>query len=137
MKNQKLASLYVKSVRWSEEDDCFVGTVHGLVGDCSHGKDPAKVFAECEKIALECVEAAMAQNRQLPKVKGADFSEGPDAASIRRLLGMSQVEFAKFLSISPKTLHKWEQGTSQPSGAARSLLRLAAEKPKTVLKVLS
>jgi hypothetical protein len=36
-----------------------------------------------------------------------------------------------------KTLHKWEQGSSRPSGAARTLLRIAAADPATVKRVLA
>jgi DNA-binding transcriptional regulator YiaG len=142
MKNDidKLASMYPKTVRWSDADEAFVGTVHGLVGDCCHGNDPCEVYQQCEEIARECVEAAFFIKKKLPKppvkLKPIPSLPVPDPAVIRKALGLSQVEFSKFLGISPKTLHKWEQKTSQPSGAARSLLKIAAEKPKTVLQVL-
>jgi putative transcriptional regulator len=51
----------------------------------------------------------------------------------RRRLGLSQTEFARLLGISVRTLHHWEQGTRQPTGAARVLLRVAAQHPKVVL----
>jgi putative transcriptional regulator len=143
MKNNvdKLASMYPKTVRWSDADEAFIGTVHGLVGDCCHGDDPHEVFRQCEEIAKECVEAAIFIKKELPKppenIKPIRSLPVPDPAVIRKALGLSQVEFAKFLGISPKTLHKWEQKTSAPSGAACSLLRIAAQEPKTVLQVLS
>ena len=134
---KKVAALYAKSVRWSEEDQSFVGTVHALAGDCCHGDDPVKVYRECESIAQDCVEAAIRLNRELPKpAKVSSPRLVPNAAAVRSLFGMSQREFADFLNISPKTLHKWEQGTSQPSGAARTLLTIAANNPKLVLKSL-
>jgi len=142
MKNNvdKLASMYPKTVRWSDADDAFVGTVHGLVGDCCHGSDPHDVYRQCEEIARECVEATFSIKKELPKppdhIKPIRSLPVPDPALIRKALGLSQVEFSKFLGISPKTLHKWEQKTSAPSGAARSLLKIAAEEPKTVLQVL-
>ena len=134
---EKAAAQYPKTVRWSEEDAAFVGTVHGLVGDCCHGDNPVAVYRECEEIARECIEAAVKSGGALPKIcPQAPAAGNPSAATIRALMGMSQVQFAKFLGISPKTLHKWEQGTSDPSGAARSLLRLAAAEPRVVRKVL-
>lgn len=52
----------------------------------------------------------------------------------RHKLGLSQAQFARLLGISVRTLHHWEQGTREPSGAARVLLRLAATHPKIVLQ---
>lgn len=139
-KVDRLASMYPKTVRWSDADEAFVGTVHGLVGDCCHGDDPYDVYRQCEEIARECVEAAFSIKKELPPppdhIKPIRPLPVPDPAVIRKALGLSQVEFSRFLGISPKTLHKWEQKTSSPSGAARSLLKIAAEEPKTVLQVL-
>ncbi len=42
---------------------------------------------------------------------------------------MSQSEFAKLLGVSVRTLREWEQGRREPSGAARSLIRVAKERP--------
>ena len=47
-------------------------------------------------------------------------------ASTRKRLRLSQNQFAELLGISVKTLHNWEQGRRQPTGAARVLLRVAA-----------
>ncbi|MEI8038043.1 MAG: helix-turn-helix domain-containing protein [Verrucomicrobiota bacterium] len=55
-----------------------------------------------------------------------------EAARIRQRLGMSQPEFAGLLGIPVATLRKWEIGPTQPSGAARTLLLLAAENPELV-----
>jgi DNA-binding transcriptional regulator YiaG len=55
-------------------------------------------------------------------------------AATREKLGLSQNQFARLLGISVRTLHHWEQGTRRPSGAARVLLRVAAEHPDAVLK---
>lgn len=51
----------------------------------------------------------------------------------RRKLGLSQLKFAQSLGINVRTLHHWEQGTRTPTGAARVLLRVAAEHPEVVL----
>jgi putative transcriptional regulator len=55
-------------------------------------------------------------------------------AATRHKLGLSQSDFARLLGISVRTLHNWEQGTRKPTGAARVLLRVAAEHPEVVLK---
>jgi DNA-binding transcriptional regulator YiaG len=36
----------------------------------------------------------------------------------RRVLGVSQSLFARFLGVSPKTVHSWEQGINSPSKMA-------------------
>lgn len=52
----------------------------------------------------------------------------------RQKLGLSQTGFAQLLGISVRTLHHWEQGSRTPTGAARILLKLAAENPQAVLQ---
>jgi DNA-binding transcriptional regulator YiaG len=51
-------------------------------------------------------------------------------------LEMSQQQFAAMLGISVRTLHDWEQGRREPSGAARTLLKIAARHPEVVREVL-
>jgi len=50
-------------------------------------------------------------------------------------LEMSQQQFAAMLGISVRTLHDWEQGRREPSGAARTLLKIAARHPEVVRQV--
>jgi len=54
----------------------------------------------------------------------------------RTQLEMSQQQFAAMLGISVRTLHDWEQGRREPSGAARTLLRIAARHPDVVREVM-
>lgn len=51
-------------------------------------------------------------------------------AEARAKTGLSQERFAVLLGISPRTLRDWEQGRRSPSGAARTLLRIAATHPE-------
>ncbi|MCH8944291.1 MAG: helix-turn-helix domain-containing protein [Proteobacteria bacterium] len=62
--------------------------------------------------------------------------DSPNVKLIRDDLGMTQGEFALFLSISVRTLEKWEQGTRNPDGAANTLLRVIEKEPTAVMRAL-
>jgi putative transcriptional regulator len=57
----------------------------------------------------------------------------PDAAQARAKMGLSQQDFAALLGVSARTLQDWEQGRREPTGAARTLLRLVVKNPKALL----
>ena len=62
--------------------------------------------------------------------------ERAHVARARAVTGLSQGAFAKLLGVSMRTLQEWEQGRKKPSGAAATLLRVAARHPE-VLKELA
>jgi putative transcriptional regulator len=53
----------------------------------------------------------------------------PAAAQARASVGLSQQEFAKLLGVSARTLQDWEQGRREPTGAAKTLLKVAVSHP--------
>jgi putative transcriptional regulator len=59
----------------------------------------------------------------------------PEVARIREKTGLSQARFAQLLGVSVRTLQDWEQGRRAPSGAARTLLMIAARNPQALLEV--
>jgi putative transcriptional regulator len=59
----------------------------------------------------------------------------PDAAQARALVGLSQQEFAHLLGVSARTLQDWEQGRREPTGAAKTLLRVAVSHPEILLEL--
>jgi putative transcriptional regulator len=59
----------------------------------------------------------------------------PNVAKTREKTGLSQVQFAKLLGVSVRTLQDWEQGRRAPSGAARTLIAIAAKNPEALLGV--
>ena len=56
----------------------------------------------------------------------------PAAAEARALVGLSQQEFAGLLGVSARTLQDWEQGRREPTGAAKTLLRVAVSHPEVL-----
>lgn len=55
-----------------------------------------------------------------------------DASSIKKIrntAGMTQVVFAQFMGVSPKTIESWESGRTHPIGSACRLLALTQDDP--------
>lgn len=123
-------------VRWSDEDQAYLGSIPGLIGECCHADTPERVLTQLREIGADLVDYLKSEGRSLP-APSENSEVDPDPKLIRAALGLSQNGFAKAMGISPKTLHKWEQGTSRPSGAARTLLRIAAKDPSTVKMALA
>lgn len=48
----------------------------------------------------------------------------------RLKVGLAQANFAKLLGVSLRTLQNWEQGRRNPSGAAKTLIRVADQHPE-------
>jgi putative transcriptional regulator len=60
------------------------------------------------------------------------IESGDDVASLRRFVGLSQLQFAQAMGISVHTLRNWEQGRRRPEGPAIGLLRIAARHPRII-----
>lgn len=67
------------------------------------------------------------------KGKRRTIEVAQDVQAIREGMGLSQAAFAALLGVSPRTLQDWEQGRRQPTGPARSLLRIADRHPEALL----
>lgn len=50
-------------------------------------------------------------------------------AKARVVSKLSQSQFAALMGVSVRTLQEWEQGRREPSGAAKTLLRVAQSHP--------
>jgi putative transcriptional regulator len=58
--------------------------------------------------------------------------ESCPVATAREKVGLTQAEFASLLGVSVRTLREWEQGRRQPTGAARTLIRVAESHPEVL-----
>jgi putative transcriptional regulator len=64
-------------------------------------------------------------------IRGGQVVESP-VTRARLAARLSEARFAKLLGISKRTLQDWEQGRRQPSGAAKTLLRIAERHPEVL-----
>ena len=87
-----------------------------------HAKSPAELLESVKQM----------RRRQAARVTKVKL---PEAAEARASVGLSQQEFALLLGVSARTLQDWEQGRREPTGAAKTLLRVAVAHPE-VLRAL-
>jgi putative transcriptional regulator len=82
-------------------------------------------------VGLEILEGL----RQIKRGEHGRIINVPSVAVVREKTGLSQSRFAELLGVSVRTLQEWEQGRRAPSGAARTLLLIAAKNPSALLDV--
>ena len=80
---------------------------------------------------MQGLEEAVAYNKGKIKARTNTISvepvpdfEAKEIKSIRNELGMTQVLFAGFMGVSPKTVEAWEAGRNMPDGPARRILSM-------------
>ena len=61
----------------------------------------------------------------------------PEIVRARLASGLSQSAFAELLGVSVRTLQDWEQGRREPSGAAKTLIRVAEKYPEVLRDVVA
>jgi putative transcriptional regulator len=66
--------------------------------------------------------------------KGKRVKVQPRSPIVRARLksGLTQGQFADLLGVSRRTLEQWEQGRREPSGAAKTLIRVAERHPEVL-----
>jgi predicted HicB family RNase H-like nuclease len=65
---------YLKIVEWSDEDECYVGSVPGWIGKCCHGDDEMNVYKKICKIVDEWIEIFKKDKRPLPPPTNKNYS---------------------------------------------------------------
>lgn len=70
---------------------------------------------------------------------GKRYTIEPKTAAARARLksGLTQAQFAEVLGISRRTLEHWEQGRREPSGAARTLIKIVEKHPEILKEMAS
>ena len=97
---KRLARPYARLIRWSDEDECFVGSL----------PEPRVAVIVPGKSRTWANENAIAQ--------------------LRQSRGVTQKDFARLLGVSLSTLIKWESGQRRPSGSSARLLELVSKHPE-------
>jgi predicted HicB family RNase H-like nuclease len=75
-KPETKVSHYTKIVEWSDKDGCFVGSAPPLIGECCHGKNEAKVYAQLCQIVAEWIEILETDGKPLPPALDAKKFSG-------------------------------------------------------------
>jgi len=99
------------SIDWRRAD--------GMTGEERHAA--AMADSDCKPIRPEDIS-------RMPRV--------PQVRVIRRVLKLSQEEFANRFHIPIGTLRDWEEGRKEPDAAAKAYLRVISREPDTVSKAL-
>ena len=64
-----------------------------------------------------------------------ELTEPSTPQEIRKQLDLSQAAFAGLMGVSLRTVQDWEQGRRVPSGPAKSLLRIAEQRPEVFMEL--
>ena len=66
---------YLKIVEWSDEDQCYVGSIPGWIGKCCHGDNEEDVYRQLCQILEERIELYDQDNMPLPpSISGKKYS---------------------------------------------------------------
>ncbi len=81
------------------------------------------------KEAIECEKGTVKARSAKVKVEPLVKFDKAEIKAIRNNTKMTQVVFAKFLGVSPKTVEAWEAGRNMPDGPARRILSMLKQDP--------
>ncbi len=75
--------------------------------------------------------------RAIKAGRGKRLKVEPRSPILRARLksGLTQAQFALLLGVSRRTLEQWEQGRREPSGAAKTLIRVAELHPEVLREI--
>lgn len=66
---------YLKIVRWSDEDNCYVGSIPDLCGDCCHADTQLETYQHLIEIEADWIEIYKKDGKPLPEIKTRPMRE--------------------------------------------------------------
>ncbi len=84
---------------------------------------------------LEGIREIKAYKAGKVNLKTRELKEPSMPQEIRKRLKLSQAAFAGLMGVSLRTVQDWEQGRRKPSGPAKSLLRIAEQRPEVFMEL--
>jgi putative transcriptional regulator len=90
---------------------------------------PKKTAADAEMLTFQADLMEAVRDMKAGRAARVTHVKLSAAANARAKTGVSQAQFATLLGVSARTLQNWEQGRTQPSGAAQTLLEVASRHP--------
>ena len=79
--------------------------------------------------AIEYEKGILKAKTTVLSIVPVDVFTAAEIKEIRKSTGLTQVLFARFMGVSPKTVESWESGRNHPEGAACRLLTLTRNDP--------
>ncbi len=73
---------------------------------------------------------------EIDGLRTRELKEPASSEEIRTRLGLSQGAFAGLMGVSVRTVQDWEQGRREPSGPAKSLLRIVDQHPEVLMELV-
>lgn len=112
------------------------GTVVEVLADGSERPFPNTPMREMTQEEIEAAAWADPDARPFTPEERAKAKRVPRIKTLRRVLGVTQEEFAARYKIPLGTLRDWEQGRSEPDQPARAYLTVIAHDPEGVRRAL-
>jgi putative transcriptional regulator len=112
------------------------GTVVEVLADGTERPLPHKPMRPMSEAEVHAAAVSDPDARPMTPAQRRAARRVPRIRTLRRVLGLTQEEFAARYHIPLGTLRDWEQGRKEPDQAARAYLRAIAGDPKAVLQAL-
>ena len=113
------------------------GTVVEVLDDGTERPFPNTPMRPMTEAEISAAAAADPDARPMTPDEMAKARRVPRVKTLRRVLGLTQEEFAARYHIPLGTLRDWEQGRTEPDQPARAYLKVIASNPEDVSRALS
>ncbi len=113
------------------------GTVVEVLDDGTERPFPNTPMRPMTEAEISAAAAADPDARPMTPDEMAKVRRVPRVKTLRRVLGLTQEEFAARYHIPLGTLRDWEQGRTEPDQPARAYLKVIASNPEDVSRALS